>query len=211
MPAFYPPCSTIRCLKYTCYGEDVRISTRGNDGSDDFLLLHCSYLRLTATRPFGIRHLIGFLAYSSARQDVHRLDQSLCVSLFSWTLDLSRVSAPSRARQDLYRLKQAFLVLVQLDAGPLESWLLAHQLLKLSRGELGHEDRREEFERALRALKKEMKCSLSAHVVDKGLETDLVVRLQNVVDLLHDVFIVAHGASNLSREVERHNHDTAGV
>ena len=43
-----------------------------------------------------------------------------------------------------------------------------------------------------------MKCRLSADVVDKRLATDFVIRLQNVMNLLHDVLVVAHGASGLS-------------
>lgn len=50
-----------------------------------------------------------------------------------------------------------------------------------------------------------MKRTLPADIVDEGLATDLVVRLQDVVDFLHDVLIVAHGTSDLSCAIEGHH------
>jgi hypothetical protein len=185
-----------------CYGEEGHILIRANDGSDDFLVLHCSYLRLTATRPFGMRHLIGFLAYSSARQDLHHLDQSLCVSSPSWTSDLSRLSAPSRARQNLHRLHQALLVLVELDAGPLQTRLLANELVQLHWRQLAHEDRGEECERAFVALQEVVDTGLTTDTINKRLAADLVVRLQDIVDVLDDEVLVARGASGWSGMLE---------
>jgi hypothetical protein len=35
--------STIYCVKLTCKGEDGHILASGNDGSDEFLVVQCSY------------------------------------------------------------------------------------------------------------------------------------------------------------------------
>jgi hypothetical protein len=124
------------------------------------------------------------------------------VSLFSRTLDLSRLSAPSRARQNLHRLHQALLVLVELNAGPLETRLLADELVQLHWRQLAHEDRGEECERALVALQEVVDTGLTTDTINKRLAADLVVRLQDIVDVLHDEVLVAHGASGWSGMLE---------
>lgn len=47
-----------------------------------------------------------------------------------------------------------------------------------------------------------MDYRLSTDVVDKGLATNLVIRLQDVVDILDDVLLIAHGAGRLRGMLE---------
>lgn len=105
-----------------------------------------------------------------------------------------QLSAPSRARQDLHRIHQALLVLVQLDASSLEPRLLSDELIQFHRRQLAYEDGGEERERALGTREKVMDSSLATDTVDKSLAADLVVRLQDVVDVLHDEALIAHVA-----------------
>jgi hypothetical protein len=109
--------------------------------------------------------------------------------------DTGSFSTPSRARQDLHRLHQALLVLVEQDAGSLKRGLLTNELIQIHWRQLAHEDGGEECERALVALQEVVNSRLATDTVDKRLAADLVVRLQDVVNVLHDEVLVTHGAS----------------
>jgi len=52
---------------------------------------------------------------------------------------------------------------------------------------------------------------LSTDAVDKGLATNLVVRLQDVVNILDDVLLVAHRANRLRSMLEADDHSMATV
>ena len=56
-----------------------------------------------------------------------------------------------------------------------------------------------------------MHSRLLTDIVDERLATDLVERLQDIVDVLYDVLVVAHGASSLRCVCEPNNHSVTAV
>jgi hypothetical protein len=60
---------------------------------------------------------------------------------------------------------------------------------------LAHKHRREESKGTLLAMKKGVKCRLLEKIVDKRLTAYFVVQLQDIMDVLNDILLVAHGMS----------------